>query len=49
MTRTRAEINRRAAAVRRMVLQRLQAEQPALYRSWMDEAYRLLDEAERRD
>ena len=40
---TRQEINRRAAAARRLVLARLKAEKPALYRRWLDEAYATLD------
>ena len=36
---TRREINRRAAAVRRIVLRRLRIEQPDLYRRWVAEAY----------
>ena len=40
---TRQEINRRAAAARRLVLARLKAEQPAQYERWMREAYDQLD------
>ena len=40
---TRQEINRRAAAARRSVLQRLRREQPDNYRQWMQDAYAELD------
>lgn len=43
MTRTRTEINRRATAARRLVLQRLRDERPALYQRWLSEAYAELD------
>jgi hypothetical protein len=43
MTLTRQEINRRAAAARRIVLRRLAEQQPATYRLWIAEAYRQLD------
>lgn len=40
---TRREINRRAAAARRLVLRRLAEQQPATYALWLTEAYRQLD------
>lgn len=43
MTLTRQEINRRAAAARRLVLKRLQREQPKIYDAWLGEAYEQLD------
>lgn len=45
---SRQEINRRAAAARRMVLKRLQLEQPQTYERWIVEAYAELDAAEGR-
>lgn len=45
---TRQEINRRAAAARRMVLKRLQTELPRTYDEWLDQAYAELDAAEGR-
>ena len=46
MTLTRQEINRRAAAARRIVLRRLADEQPATYRLWITEAYNALQQEE---
>lgn len=43
MTRTRQDINRRAAAARRIVLRRLADERPRVYQRWMAEAYAALD------
>lgn len=40
---TRQQINRRAQAVRRILLRRLAAEHPDTYRRWRDEAYAALD------
>lgn len=46
MTLTRTEINRRAAAARRIVLRRLADEQPATYQLWITEAYSALQQEE---
>ena len=46
MTLTRTEINRRAAAARRIVLRRLAKQQPDTYRAWLDEAYISLQQKE---
>jgi len=40
---TRQQINRRAAAARRLVLRRLAEQQPATYALWLAEAYGKLD------
>ena len=40
---SRQEINRRAQAVRRIVLRRFAVEHPDTYRRWCDEAYAALD------
>ncbi len=41
---TRKEINRRAAAARRLILRRLAEQQPATYALWLTDAYRQLDD-----
>ena len=46
MTLTRTEINRRAAAARRIVLRRLAKQQPATYQLWLREAYISLQQEE---
>lgn len=46
MARSRQDINRRAAAARRLVLKRLANEKPKLYEQWMRQAYATLDAAE---
>lgn len=46
MTRSRQEINRRAAAARRIVLKRLADEKPKVYERWLAEAYRQLDDGD---
>lgn len=48
MALTRAQVSRRSAAARRLVLARLKNEQPAAYDAWMAEAYRSLDDEGRR-
>ena len=44
MTLDRRQVSRRSATARRIVLARLKRELPDAYRSWMSEAYLVLDD-----